>query len=76
MTKLAERLRVEGRHLNEVGLLYCESGKLPILHGSSLFSRGGKQVLCNVTLGAPHQAGDAQRLASLDGPATKRFMLH
>ena len=75
MTKLAERLRVEGRHLNEVGLLYCESGKLPILHGSSLFSRGGKQVLCNVTLGAS-QVGDAQRLASLDGPATKRFMLH
>lgn len=32
-----------------------------------------KQVLCTVTLGAP---GDAQRLDSLVGPPTKRFMLH
>lgn len=31
------------------------------------------QVLCTVTLGAP---GDAQRLESIVGPPTKRFMLH
>lgn len=31
------------------------------------------QVLCTVTLGAP---GDAQRLDSLVGPSSKRFMLH
>lgn len=31
------------------------------------------QVLCTVTLGAP---GDAQRLASVVGPSSKRFMLH
>lgn len=31
------------------------------------------QVLCTVTLGAPT---DAQRLDSLVGPPTKRFMLH
>lgn len=31
------------------------------------------QVLCTVTLGAPE---DAQRLDSLVGPSTKRFMLH
>ena len=31
------------------------------------------KVLCTVTLGAP---GDAQRLDSLVGPPTKRFMLH
>lgn len=31
------------------------------------------KVLCTVTLGAP---GDAQRLDSLVGPSTKRFMLH
>lgn len=70
---IAEGLRVDGRHLNEVRPLYCESGNLPILHGSSLFSRGDTQVLCTVTLGAP---GDAQRLDSLVGPPTKRFMLH
>ncbi|CAK7328087.1 unnamed protein product [Dovyalis caffra] len=70
---IAEGFRVDGRRLNEVRPLYCEAGYLPNLHGSSIFSRGDTQVLCTVTLGAP---GDAQRLDSLVGPPTKRFMLH
>ncbi|KAI5604762.1 hypothetical protein BDE02_01G309400 [Populus trichocarpa] len=70
---IAEGFRVDGRSLDEVRPLYCEAGYLPNLHGSSLFSRGDTQVLCTVTLGAPR---DAQRLDSLVGPPTKRFMLH
>ncbi|XP_054817593.1 polyribonucleotide nucleotidyltransferase 2, mitochondrial isoform X1 [Prosopis cineraria] len=70
---IAEGFRVDGRQLDEVRPLYCEAGNLPILHGSALFSRGDTQVLCTVTLGAP---SDAQRLDSLVGPPTKRFMLH
>ncbi|KAI4348184.1 hypothetical protein L6164_008938 [Bauhinia variegata] len=70
---LAEGFRVDGRRLDEVRPLYCEAGNLPALHGSALFSRGDTQVLCTVTLGAPT---DAQRLDSLVGPPTKRFMLH
>ncbi|XP_038716712.1 polyribonucleotide nucleotidyltransferase 2, mitochondrial-like isoform X3 [Tripterygium wilfordii] len=70
---LVEEIRLDGRRLDEVRPLYCEAGNLPILHGSSLFSRGDTQVLCTVTLGAPR---DAQRLDSLVGPPTKRFMLH
>ncbi|XP_031286593.1 polyribonucleotide nucleotidyltransferase 2, mitochondrial isoform X1 [Pistacia vera] len=70
---IAEGFRVDGRHLNEVRPVYCEAGNLPILHGSALFSRGDTQVLCTVTLGSP---ADAQRLDSLVGPPTKRFMLH
>ncbi|KAJ6797133.1 polyribonucleotide nucleotidyltransferase 2, mitochondrial [Iris pallida] len=66
-------LRVDGRQLDEVRPLYCEAGTYPILHGSALFSRGDTQVLCTVTLGAP---GDAQKLDSIVGPPTKRFMLH
>ncbi|KAM0932837.1 putative polyribonucleotide nucleotidyltransferase [Dioscorea sansibarensis] len=66
-------LRVDGRRLDEIRPLFCEAGTYPILHGSSLFSRGDTQVLCTVTLGAP---GDAQRLDSIVGPPTKRFMLH
>ncbi|XP_006648841.2 polyribonucleotide nucleotidyltransferase 2, mitochondrial [Oryza brachyantha] len=66
-------LRVDGRQLDQVRPLYCESSTYPILHGSALFSRGDTQVLCTVTLGAP---GDAQRLDSIVGPPTKRFMLH
>ncbi|PON52470.1 Polyribonucleotide nucleotidyltransferase [Parasponia andersonii] len=70
---IAEGLRVDGRRLDEVRPLYCEAGNLPQLHGSSLFNRGDTQVLCTVTLGAP---ADAQRLESVVGPSTKRFMLH
>uniref|UniRef100_A0A803MP82 polyribonucleotide nucleotidyltransferase n=1 Tax=Chenopodium quinoa TaxID=63459 RepID=A0A803MP82_CHEQI len=70
---LKEGARVDGRRLDEVRPVYCESGNLPALHGSSLFSRGDTQVLCTVTLGAP---GDAQHLESVVGPSSKRFMLH
>ncbi|CAM9002053.1 unnamed protein product [Rhodiola kirilowii] len=65
--------KLDGRRLDEVMPMYCESRYLPQLHGSSIFSRGDTQVLCTVTLGAP---GDAQHLDSLVGSATKRFMLH
>lgn len=70
---LKEGARVDGRRLDEVRPVYSEAGNLPALHGSSLFSRGDTQVLCTVTLGAP---GDAQRLESVVGPASKAFMLH
>ncbi|KAK4417791.1 Polyribonucleotide nucleotidyltransferase 2, mitochondrial [Sesamum alatum] len=70
---IGEGLRVDGRRLDEVRPVYCEAGNLPVLHGSSIFSRGDTQVLCTVTLGAP---GEAQRLDSLVGPPSKRFMLH
>ncbi|KAI4339541.1 hypothetical protein MLD38_024473 [Melastoma candidum] len=70
---IRDGLRVDGRHLSQVRPIHCEAGYLPMLHGSSLFSRGDTQVLCTVTLGAP---GEAQRLESLVGPPTKRFMLH
>ncbi|KAJ4908374.1 Polyribonucleotide nucleotidyltransferase 2 [Raphanus sativus] len=67
--------RVDGRHLDEVRPIYCESHHLPaaLVHGTALFSRGETQVLCAVTLGAP---GDAQNLDSAAGPSKKRFMLH
>ncbi|KAH9328275.1 hypothetical protein KI387_000383, partial [Taxus chinensis] len=65
--------RVDGRSLNEVRPLFCEAGSYPSLHGSSIFSRGNTQVMCTVTLGAPQEA---QRLESLVGPPTKRFMVH
>lgn len=39
-----EGFRVDGRHLDEVRPVYCESSSFPILHGSSIFSRGDTQV--------------------------------
>eukprot|EP00850_Spirogloea_muscicola_P016326 SM000131S26756 [mRNA] locus=s131:368504:374026:- [translate_table: standard] len=65
--------RVDGRRLDGMRALLCEAGPLPSLHGSSLFSRGNTQVLCTVALGAPE---DAQRLFSLAGTSSKRFMVH
>ncbi|CAN8299813.1 unnamed protein product [Cochlearia groenlandica] len=70
---VSDGFRVDGRHLDEVRPIYCESHYLPALHGSALFSRGDTQVLCTATLGAP---GDAQSLDSVVGPPKKRFMLH
>uniref|UniRef100_A0A1J3K2S6 Polyribonucleotide nucleotidyltransferase 2, mitochondrial n=1 Tax=Noccaea caerulescens TaxID=107243 RepID=A0A1J3K2S6_NOCCA len=70
---ISDGFRVDGRHLDEVRPIFCESHHLPILHGSALFSRGDTQVLCAVTLGA---LGDAQSLDSLVGSPKKRFMLH
>ncbi|CAH8328166.1 unnamed protein product [Eruca vesicaria subsp. sativa] len=70
---ISDGFRVDGRHLDEVRPIYCESHLLPALHGSALFSRGETQVLCTITLGAP---GEAQRLDSIVGPPKKRFMLH
>lgn len=70
---ITEGYRLDGRQLDEVRPLYCEAGYISMLHGSALFSRGETQVLCTVTLGAPT---DAQRLESVVGPPTKRFMLH
>ncbi|KAG6546742.1 hypothetical protein Mapa_011931 [Marchantia paleacea] len=70
---LVKGQRVDGRSLTEVRELYCEAGLHSALHGSSLFSRGNTQVLCTVTMGAPD---DAQRLDSIVGPDSKRFMVH
>lgn len=42
---IEEGLRVDGRQLDEVRPLYCESNTYPVLHGSALFSRGDTQVL-------------------------------
>lgn len=41
---ISEGFRVDGRHLDEVRPIYCESHHLPALHGSALFSRGDTQV--------------------------------
>lgn len=48
---IAEGIRVDGRHLDEVRPLSCKAGVLPMVHGSSLFSRGVTQV--SLTFGIP-----------------------
>ncbi len=50
---LTERIRLDGRKLDEVRPLAMEIDPLPIPHGSALFTRGETQSLTTVTLGTP-----------------------
>ncbi|MEW5952953.1 MAG: polyribonucleotide nucleotidyltransferase [Bacillota bacterium] len=70
---MAERVRVDGRALNEVRPISVDVGVLPRTHGSGLFKRGQTQVLSVVTLGA---ISEEQILDGLGVEDTKRFMHH
>jgi polyribonucleotide nucleotidyltransferase len=70
---LDEEIRVDGRALTEVRPISVDTGVIPRLHGSGLFTRGQTQVLTLVTLGSP---GDEQRLDDLGIETTKRYIHH
>ncbi|HEX79354.1 MAG TPA: polyribonucleotide nucleotidyltransferase [Dehalococcoidia bacterium] len=65
--------RVSGRSLTQVRPLNCETGLLPRVHGSALFTRGETQVLTITTLGPIRKE---QQLDGLGIEETKRFMHH
>lgn len=50
---LDDRIRLDGRSLDQVRPLAMEVDPLPTPHGSSLFTRGETQSLTTVTLGTP-----------------------
>lgn len=70
-----DRVRVDGRAMDELRQVTCETGVLPRVHGSALFTRGETQALVVTTLGM--MGIDDQILDGLkeDEPA-KRFILH
>jgi len=68
-----EKIRPDGRKLNEIRPISCEVGLLPRTHGSALFTRGQTQALSVCTLGA---LGDVQILDGIDLEESKRFMHH
>ena len=68
-----DRVRIDGRRLDQVRPITCEVGLLPRVHGSALFTRGETQGLVTVTIGT---ATDDQRIEELKGQYSKRFMLH
>ena len=72
---LNDGVRADGRGLDDVRAIDCETGVLPRTHGSALFTRGQTQSLGVVTLGTSR---DEQRIDSIDTPeqVTKSFMLH
>lgn len=65
-----EKIRPDGRKLDEIRKLSAEVGVLPRTHGSGLFTRGQTQVLSLTTLGAPSE------VQTLDGLTEdeKRYM--
>ncbi len=72
---LNEKIRADGRALNEVRPIAIETNILPSVHGSCLFSRGETQALVTATLG---DSKDAQmyELLSDFAPRMERFMVH
>ncbi len=68
-----EGVRIDGRDLTTVRPLSIEVGLLPSTHGSSLFRRGETSALAIATLGSSR---DEQRMETLTGEISKRFMLH
>ncbi|MDI3528768.1 MAG: polyribonucleotide nucleotidyltransferase [Thermoanaerobacter sp.] len=68
-----ERIRVDGRGLDDIRPIWCEVGVLPRTHGSAIFTRGQTQVLTVATLGA---LGDIQILDGIGDEEAKRYMHH
>ncbi|SEQ56824.1 polyribonucleotide nucleotidyltransferase [Virgibacillus subterraneus] len=68
-----EKIRPDGRKVDEIRPLSSRINVLPRTHGSGLFTRGQTQALSVCTLGA---LGDVQILDGLDLEESKRFMHH
>ena len=68
-----EKIRPDGRALDEVRPVSCEVGVLPRTHGSGLFTRGQTQILNVTTLGA---LGDEQIIDGLGPETTKHYIHH
>ena len=65
--------RIDGRALDEVRDIVCETKILPRTHGSALFTRGETQGLVVTTLGT---GDDEQMIDALEGTYKSNFMLH
>ena len=66
--------RADGRGPSDLREISCETGVVPRVHGSAIFTRGETQSLVMTTLGTSR---DVQELDGLTGGATaKSFILH
>ena len=68
-----DRIRIDGRALDEVRPISVEVGVLPRTHGSGLFTRGQTQILSVVTLGS---ISEEQILDGVGTEERKRYMHH
>ena len=65
--------RLDGRRFDEIRPIWIETGVLPRVHGSAVFTRGETQALVSATLGTED---DAQKIETVEGETYRRFMLH
>lgn len=70
---LDEGIRPDNRKTTEIRPVWCETGLLPRVHGSGLFTRGQTQVLSTCTL-AP--SSEAQMIDGITEQTEKRYMHH
>ncbi|MDD2790783.1 MAG: polyribonucleotide nucleotidyltransferase [Sulfurimonas sp.] len=72
---LSQRVRADGRALNEVRPITIDTNVLPSAHASCLFTRGQTQALVVLTMGGPK---DAQMFEGLtdDSTQNENFMVH
>lgn len=70
---LSDGKRVDGRDLTTVRDLSMETGYLPRVHGSAIFTRGETQVLGSLTLGT---SKDVQPVDEVFDDTDKSFYLH
>src|SRR4029450_12998492 len=65
--------RLDGRRFDQIRPIWIETGVLPRVHGSAVFTRGETQAMVSATLGTED---DAQKIETVEGETYRRFMLH
>ena len=70
---LQQHVRSDGRALDQIRPITCDTGILPRTHGTGLFTRGETQVLSIVTVGS---LSLKQTIDSVGPDNTRRFMHH
>ena len=70
---LDERIRLDGRQMNEIRPIWSEVDYIPAAHGSAIFTRGETQSLTTLTLGGKL---DEQMIDSMADKRFEKFMLH
>ena len=70
---LKEKVRIDGRGMEDIREITTRVGLLPRAHGAGLFTRGQTQVLSVATLGS---AGDMQNLDEVDPEVEKKYLHH
>ena len=71
---LKDKVRIDGRRLDEVRPIEVRVGVLPLVHGSAVFSRGMTQSMAVATLGTSDDEQQSDSLTATE--MSQRFILH